>query len=242
MTEMNAIRASLVLAQDADDAALDLDGGGWNHDGLHGGIRGLQADGVAFLVEALQGSVGAIHQRDDDIAIASNLGFFHQDVVAIENGFILHGVAADFEDKHVTGAGEISQGDGFRVFQRLDRAAGGDAAYERQHGAGVPAQRLLQAAARREQFDGAAAVVVALQQALFFQVADVLVHGGQRVQLQPLANFLERWRVLVLLHEAVNELVNFLLFFGKRHRKLIVGEEKANVNALVDAVLPDRLL
>src|SRR6185437_15471775 len=56
---------------------------------------------------------------------------------------------------------------------------------------------------------------------------DVLVHGGQRVELQPFTDFLEGGRVLMLLHEAVNELVNFLLLFGERHCAPIVGEQKA---------------
>jgi hypothetical protein len=50
------------------------------------------------------------------------------------------------------------------------------------------------------------------------------VDRRQRAKLQAFADFLEGGRMLVLLHEVVNEFVNFLLLFGERHRESIVGE------------------
>ena len=57
-------------------------------------------------------------------------------------------------------------------------------------------------------------------------VGDVLVHGGQRTQSQPGANFLERRRVLVLLHKVRNKVIHLALTFGNCHVD-IVGEYKA---------------
>ena len=71
---------------------------------------------------------------------------------------------------------------------------------------------MLQPTAWRQQFNGPAAIVVALKESLFFQVADVFVHCGQRAQLQAPADFLEGRRVLMLLHKVVDEFIDLSLF------------------------------
>ena len=88
----------------------------------------------------------------------------------------MHGIAAHFQHKNIARASNVGQGDGFRIFQRLQRAAGGDAPDQGErsgsqsgfHGGGAGSrsrgpQRLLQAAAGRLNIERARAVGIAPQ-------------------------------------------------------------------------------
>ncbi len=91
------LETETVLPQHPNHSPLHLHRGGGHDDRLHGGVRGLQAHLVAFLEDALQGGLHAVDQRHHDLAIAHGAGFLHQDVVTVEDGFILHGVALHLE-------------------------------------------------------------------------------------------------------------------------------------------------
>src|SRR5438105_1017501 len=71
----------------------------------------------------------------------------------------------------------------------------------------------------RQHIDRTAAVVVPLEQAFFFEVSDVFVHGGQGTQAHPGANFFERGRVSMPLHKVVDEVVNLSLTFCNSHQR-----------------------
>ena len=71
--------------------------------------------------------------------------------------------------------------------------------------------------ARLQQVDGAAAIVVAPQQLLLFQVGDVLVHGRQRAEAEPFGNLFEGRRITVLVHKRGDEVVYLFLAAGESH-------------------------
>ena len=89
-----------VFAEDADDAALDFDVAGGNHDGSHFGVGGLQADFAgAFAIEALQSCLFPAHESDDDVAGIGNLRLFANDEIAIHDVILDHGIAFDLKDE-----------------------------------------------------------------------------------------------------------------------------------------------
>ena len=62
--------STLVLPDETDDGTLDLDGrAGLDDDGIHGGVRRLQADVAFFLKVALEGGFPAVDKRDDHLAV-----------------------------------------------------------------------------------------------------------------------------------------------------------------------------
>ena len=82
-----------------------------------------------------------------------------------------------------------------------------------------PEQRQLDGAAAgagRHHLHRPAAVPGALDEALFLQVRQVLVHRGQRREAEAPADFLEARRVAVLLDELVQVIEDLALPFGER--------------------------
>ena len=114
--------------------------------------------------------------------------------------------------------------DRFAAGDRLDRRAGGDVAEQRQ---------LDRAAAepRRHQLDRAAAVPGALDEALFLEVGEVLVHRRERREVEAPADFLQAGRVAVLLDEVVEVVEDLPLTLGQwLHGARTIRKGKAKVN------------
>jgi hypothetical protein len=194
-----------VFAQDAENFALDTDIGGRGVDGGHFGIRGLEADHAAFAVEAFEGGVGAVDQRDDDLALAGGAGTLDQDVVARDDVLVAHGVAADFEGEDFAVADDVGERDAFRGFDGFDGLAGSDSAHERQ------SVGTFFAAASGKDVDGTAAVVGALEEAFVLQIGDVFVHGSERAEAEAAGDFLVGRGVSVLLGKAGEEVDDLFL-------------------------------
>ena len=97
-----------VFAEHAEDFALDADAGGGGVDGSHFGVGGLEADEVAFAVEALEGGVRAVDQGDDDFAFAGGAGSFHEHVIPRDDVFVAHGVTTDFEGVDLAVADDVA--------------------------------------------------------------------------------------------------------------------------------------
>jgi hypothetical protein len=185
-----------VFTEDAENLALDADVGGGGVDGRHLGVRGLQANHAAFAVEAFEGSVGAVDERDDDLAFACGAGALDKNIVSGDDVLVAHGVTAHLQGKDFAVADDVAEGDAFGGFDRLNGLTGCDAAQKRQ------AVRAFFAAASGEDVDGTAAVVGALEKTLVLEVGDVLVHGGEGAEAQPAGDLLVRRGVAVLLGEA----------------------------------------
>src|SRR5580704_2544052 len=221
---------TLILPQHPNHPPLHFHRCRWHDDRLHGHIRRLQPDVLALTVKAFQRGIAGIDQRDDNVAVVRSLGFLHEHVIAVKDVFILHGFPTHLKHEHVLRAHEIRQRNGLRILHRFNRLTCGDASQQGQHQAGIHAHGLLQPSLGRHQIDGAAAVIVAREQALLLQIRDVLVHGGQRIQVEPLANLLKRRRIAMLGHESRNKVVNFVLPACDRHAA-IIGEQKAKKQA-----------
>ena len=85
------------------------------------------------------------------------------------------------------------------------------------------------AGSRRHHLDRPAAVPRALDEALFLQVGEVLVHRRQRREAEAAADFLEARRVAVLLDELVQVVEDFALPFGERkHAGLSLAEVRCD--------------
>src|SRR5215210_3760532 len=91
--------APSVLPEDADDDSPHPHVLFVHVDRLHRAVGGLQADGASALpVELLEGGVLAAEERDHHLAVARGLAVLDDDVVAVADLLLDHGVALDLKD------------------------------------------------------------------------------------------------------------------------------------------------
>ena len=126
-----------------------------------------------FRVEALQCGLCSVYESNDDLALAGRACALNEDVVAIDDVFVAHGVAAHFESEDITIADYVVKGNALRSLSSFDRQPSSDPPNEREAVARAGTR------ARRQNVDRTAAVVDAVEQALLFKIGDVLVDGGQ---------------------------------------------------------------
>ena len=125
----------LAAANQADREAFDFQrlSSGIDDDRLVARAFGDQLDHVAAFLVAFDGDV-IIDPRDHDLAVAGLAGGVHGEQVAVEDAGVDHRVAAHLEQ--VIGFGREEMGIELvavlDVFDGEDRAAGGDAADQRQ--------------------------------------------------------------------------------------------------------------
>uniref|UniRef100_E6QMB6 Uncharacterized protein n=1 Tax=mine drainage metagenome TaxID=410659 RepID=E6QMB6_9ZZZZ len=200
-----------VAAQNAQHAALYGDLRGGHKNGVHVRIGGLQADLAALDVEALERCLGAAHQRDDNLSLAGGAGALDQHVIAAENVLVAHRVAANFESEDILVPHHVLERDGLGILRGLNRQSGGDAS-EQGNLLG-----LAGAHAFWHQINGAAAVGFAIKQALFLEVGDVLVDGGDRLQIKALGNLFKGRGVAAGVDEGFEKVEHFFLSFGDSH-------------------------
>lgn len=122
----------LVFAEDAQDSALDGDLRRRNEDGLHFSVCGLQTHHVSLRVKTLQRGFGTMDEGHDDLALACGSGALNQNIIAIDDVLIAHGIAADFKGEDIFVSNYVAQGDGLEVFSCLDGEPGCDPAGQRQ--------------------------------------------------------------------------------------------------------------
>ena len=209
-----------VLAEHAQDLALDADVAGGGVDGLHLAVGGLQADEVSFAIEALEGGVGAVDQGHDDLSLAGGAGALDQDVVAGDDVLVAHGVALDLEGIDLAAADDVAEGDGLGSFDGLDGLAGGDAAEQRE------AVHDLAGRALGDDVDGAAAIVGALQQALGLEIGDVLMDGGERAEAEARGDLLIGGGVAVAGGEAGEKVENLFLPTRDSHALILANKRR----------------
>lgn len=164
--------ASAIVADQGEEDALDDELAGGNEVGV-GGVFGLEVGAARLDDVAFEGGF-AIDEGGDDVVAAGFLDF-HDDVVAIEDVGIDHGVAADAEGEGAGGFGNAEgidvDGDGAFLFGfDIGGVASGDGAEDGD----------VENFGAVEVFgedDGASHVGVTLDDALFLQGAEV-AHGG----------------------------------------------------------------
>ncbi len=184
-------------------------------------IGWLQADFAgAFAVEALERGFIAAYQGDYDVARIYDVGLLHDDEVAVEDVIVAHGFAFNLQDEIILAAGEIGERERFAIFDGFDRAAGSDAAEKRQIGGAAGDDCLGNGFHELRNFDRAALVVSAADEAFLLERGEMLVYRGQRSQFQRAGDFFEARRVTVLVHEGYEVVENLLLALGEGHGRL----------------------
>lgn len=216
-----AEKTPLILAEDADYAALDADICGWDYDWGHLRIGWLQADFAgAFAVETLEGGFIAAYQGDYDVAGVHYVGLFDDDEVTVEDVIVAHGFALDLQDEIILAASEIGERERFAIFDGFDGPAGSDAAEKRKIGGAPGDDGLGNGFHELRDFDRAALVVAAADEAFLFERGEMLVHRGERGELERAGYFFEARRVTVLVHEGYEVIENLLLALGQGHGRV----------------------
>src|SRR5208337_710443 len=116
----------------------------------------------------------------------------------------------------------ITQGNGLAFLDGFERAAGGDAANQRKLLDAALNDLFLHGLRQLHDFDRAALVITAPDEALFLEGADVFVDGGERGEFQSASNFFKARRVTVLGLKRDEKIKNFLLPFWQGHEFLRV--------------------
>jgi hypothetical protein len=175
----------------------------------------LQADPAAGLaIELLHGGFSAIDQGDDHLAIFGGLLAVHHDEIAVHDVLVDHGLSLHPQGIVGPAPGQhgVGNGDGLIVHEGLDRHAGRHPAEQRNLGRiGRPAWR--------QHLDGATPVVGTRDVALALEIGQVLMHGGQRLKVEFLRNFLEARRIPAIVDVRLEELQDLVLAFCERHRQ-----------------------
>ena len=174
----------------------------------------------------LQGGFGAVDQRDDYLALASGLGFFHQHIIAMHDVVVSHRLSADFKRKDGFVVDNIVQRQAIAIFHRLQRATGGDAAHQGNFEAGG-------CFALGQHIDGAAVIVGATEQTFSLQVGDVFVDGGQGTEIEPGGNLFKGGRVAAAPDEIPYEIEDFFLSLCDCHSRCSAANERRNCNRIV---------
>src|SRR6185437_4508420 len=92
-----------------------------------------------------------------------------------------------------------------------------DASHQRQFLISPVANLFLYRFRQLQNLNRPALVVAAPDESLFLQCRDVLVNGGQRRQLQTLANLLKTWGIPVLVVKRNQVIQDFFLAFRQGH-------------------------
>ena len=164
-------RLRSVFAEDADHTALDFDVPGRNDDGVHLAIGRLEADLAArFAVEALERGVGAANEGDDDFTGIGDLGLLDDDVIAVQDVVLNHGVALHLKHIAIAAIGEIAEREGFAVLDGFHGTAGSDAPGQRKLDGLAVSHLLADRLGQLVNFDRAALVIAAADEAFFSRV------------------------------------------------------------------------
>jgi hypothetical protein len=209
-----------VFANDTEDLALNAYVGCWRIDGSHLGIGGLEADHAAFAVEAFEGGVGAVDERDDYLAFAGGACALDEDVVSGDDVFVTHGVSAHFKSEDLPIADDIAEGDGFRGLDGFDGLTGSDPSHQ-----GESLEAFLRGA-RWQDVDRSAAIVGSLEKPFVLQVGDVFMNGCEGVESETSGDLFVRRRVTVLLGEAGEEVDDFFLPSGNCHDRIVANKKR----------------
>src|SRR6202521_3404991 len=210
--------SGLVFAKDADDTALNLDIVRGHHDGGHFGICRLETYlAGAFAIETLERCFFAADKRHYDVTGIGDLGLLANDIVPVHDVIFDHGAAFDLQNKRIAATCEISKRNRLAIFNSLQRAPRRDPSHQWKLLHLAIVYLILDRLRQLDNLDGTALIVAAANEAFFLESGNVLVHGGQRSELEALANFFEAWRVAVFGLKSHEVIENFFLPFGQSH-------------------------
>src|SRR5436305_2377554 len=155
----------LILPQHTNHSTLNLHCVCCDHNRRHRCISRLQSHLWSFTIKTLESRFDAFDQCHDDLTVLRIFHALDHHVITVDNVFILHRVAANFEHENFSRPRDVIESDALWIFEGLHRTAGSDASEQRQ------ALRFNLLLARshssyRQQIDRAAAVVIPLEEPL----------------------------------------------------------------------------
>src|ERR1700737_2266025 len=210
--------SKLVLAEGADDPALNFQVVRGDHDGSHFRICRLETYlAGGFAIEALKRCFFAANQGDDDVSGIGDLGLLANDIVPVHDVIFDHGTSFDLQDKGIAATREISQRNRLAFFNSFQRAPRRDPSHQWKLLHLAIVYLILDRLWQLDDLDREALIVTAANEAFFLERGDVLVHGGQRSELEALANFFEAGCVAVFGLKRHEVIENFFLPFGECH-------------------------
>src|SRR5712664_1064717 len=210
--------SKLVLAKDADDPALNFQVVRGNHDGSHFRICWLETYlAGTFAVEALQRRFFTTDQRHDDVPCIGNLGLLANDIVPVHDVIFDHEAAFDLQHKGIAATSEIAELNRLALFNSFEGAPRRDPSHQWKLLHLAIVYLILDRLRQLDNLNGTALIVAAANEAFFLESGNVLVHGGQRSELEAFANFFETWRVAVFGLKRHEVIENFFLPFGQSH-------------------------
>src|SRR6266850_2699145 len=195
----------LVFPDDADDDALYDDIALVDAQRLHRVIGRLQSDPPTRLtVVAFHRGALAVDQRDDGLSGVGLVPLLNDDVIAIFDVLVDHGVAAHLQ--HVAAAASrqelVRNGNRLVAADGLDGMAGGDESQERQLGR-------ARLSLWRDDLDGPALVVGPPDVTFALEIGEVLMHRRQGLESELLSDFLEA-RGVPLLFDVLGDVIEDL--------------------------------
>src|SRR6266550_594846 len=217
-------RRLLIFPDDADHDALDDDVALVEPQRLHLVVRRLQPDPPAGLaVEPLHRGPFTMDERNHGLTGVGLVAFLNDDVVAVLDVLVDHGVAAHLQDVAAAAPRQelVRHGDRLITRDRFDGCARSDQPEQRQlGGAGL--------ALGRDDFDRPALVVRAPDVAFALEIGEVLVNRRERLEAELAGNFLEAGGV-PLLFDVLSDVVQDLAL-APRHRHIRSPKIYRNTN------------
>src|SRR5262249_24216826 len=164
------------------------------HYRLHRRVGRLQPNHpIRLAIELFDGRIAAADQRDDGLAVVGAVAALDDDVVAVANAVLDHRIALDPQAERVVAAHEIlGHADSLAILDCLDRTARGNLAKQLKMGD----QGLLRLG---RDLQRAAVIVLAGNETLELEIAEMLVNGRERREPEVLTDLGERRREAVLL-------------------------------------------
>ena len=144
----------------------------------------------------------------------------HQNIVAVDDVLVAHGVAAYFKGEDIAVAHHIVQRDALRRLEGLDRHAGGDASGQRQPVAGAGSRPGGSTSMERLR------LCTRSNMPFLFKVGNVLMHGCQALQPHAARNLLKRRGIAVASHERLQEIENLFLPTCDSHARIIANKKR----------------
>src|SRR5258705_3628229 len=200
----------LILPHHTDDNPLHLDMIRIDHQRLHCRIGRLQAHAPVLPIELLQRDIRAAEECDNHFPVVGGFAVLDDDEFAIADVLVNHRIALDAQHIGVALARQrFRNGDGFAAGHRFNRRAGGDEAKKRE-------LERATSCTRRHELDRSAPVPGAANKTFLLQVGQMLVDRRERRQVEATSDFLQAWRIAVVLNELVQVVEDFTLPFRER--------------------------
>src|SRR5437868_2268448 len=225
------VRRGSVAADQASQAPLDLYSAFLVPLRLVAAVRGVEPDHAALATIRLESRFLIVDERDDDLPVVRAVDFADQREIAVEDPFLDHRIARDFERIMFAGT---EQGGRDRkalgALKRLDRSAGGDAPgkNELHRVVGGRCDRRTDCRDRRwgphvrklQHLERTSPVRQPANEPALLERRDQPVHARLGLEIERLPHFVEARADTALLEAVVDEEQQFALLGGEHRPSL----------------------